>query len=73
MADKTKAMGPMIVKQVVVDLIAALLLCILVCADQSWKEARHRAYARPRRAGGGNHQGAVGLELVRLLRELWHR
>ncbi len=30
MADKTKAMGPMMVKQVVIDLVAALLLCILV-------------------------------------------
>lgn len=30
MADKTKAMGPNMVKQVVIDLVAALLLCMLV-------------------------------------------
>ena len=30
MADKTKAMGPMMAKQVVLDLVVALLLCVLV-------------------------------------------
>lgn len=30
MADKTKAMGPNMAKQVVIDLIAALLLCVVV-------------------------------------------